>query len=109
MERYNITHDYLLEGTKDLTPFDIVYLKHNWKQFKSCQVWYCDCKVTNKNTGELLNGYILQSYGTYACLYIPRENLVIRLKYSTTTSKQITQWLKQMHCINPETVYFYSR
>lgn len=64
----------------------------DWKQFRSCQAWYCTMEFVNSN-GEFELVYILQSYNTIVAVYHAETGELVRLgKWSTTTSKQTTQW-----------------
>ena len=65
----------------------------NWQQFNHCQAWYCEATLEDFITGECYDVLLLQSYETLVAVYWLDNGKCERLgKYSTTTSKQTTQW-----------------
>ena len=93
MKRYSLTHTTTLMdvlNTDDINLYDL-----EWLQLRNCQAWYIKGWFTDNSTGEIKEGYFLQSYNTLVAFIDINERKVYEpVKYSPTTSRQVT-WFKR--------------
>ena len=60
-----------------------------WRQFRSCQAWVSDAVADRYR--------LIKSYRTIVAMVDTEEHIVFEFgKYSTTTSKQVTQIINSM-------------
>lgn len=65
-------------------------------QLDHMQAWMIPCEFRNDDTGEIIEGMLLQSYKTIVSVY-PYNSQIVRLgKWSTTTSKHQTRFERKM-------------
>lgn len=92
MERYTLHYDKQFYDFLDNNNMEVAGWGE-WRQFRNCQAWTTDILLYNKETDEYIPAYVLQSYYTLVAIFFEKTETCIRLgKWSTTTSKQTSQW-----------------
>lgn len=95
MKRYALTHTSNLMNA--LNTDEISLDDMQWVQLRSCQAWYIKGWFTDNSTGEIKEGYFLQSYNTLVAFIDIKERKVYDpVKYSPTTSRQVTWFTRDV-------------
>lgn len=81
---YNYAHDF---------GYDVLELKSQGKQLRDCQAWIIKAKMMDRETGEVFQADVLQSYNTLVTFKLDGKTFRCG-KYSRTTSKQ-TSWFER--------------
>ena len=93
MKQYPILHtDNFYDYANDFG-YDVLELREQGRQLRDCQAWIIKADMMNKETGEVFQADVLQSYNTLVAFKLDGKTFRCG-KYSRTTSKQ-TSWFER--------------
>ena len=94
MKQYSIRYTTALENTLKENGYRLVnYSDFGGRQLRSCQAWTVKGEIEDQTTGEVIPVDILQSYNTLVAYKLNGETIRCG-KWSSTTSKQTSQWAR---------------